>query len=175
MHDNQMIDPSTIRGWGIDADKNNDPTYPMRDIDGDDKTGMNWQRPPQQAESVEILQSIERNTRPAVFGTSTPPSGISGILRRFAFRYSESDWIHWLMLMAADRVNVVEGLFQDLGRLKVPNIPEEMGLRSEIAYNRGGLINKVAISAALIGLVIVAARKRPERPGRRRRNRARSQ
>lgn len=167
---NQIIDPSTIPGWGIDADKRNDPTYPMRDIEGDDKRGMNWQRPPQQAESVEILQSIERNNRPAVFGTSIPPSGLSGMLRRVAFRYSESDWIHWLTLMAADRINVVEGLFQDLGRLRVPNIPQEMGLRSELAHNRSGLIKKVAISGALIGLAIVVSRMRSERPGGRRRN-----
>lgn len=167
---NQIIDPTSIPGWGIDADKENDPTYPMRNIEGDDKRGMNWRRPAQQEESVEILQSIERNNRPAVFGTSTPPSGISGVLRRIAFRYSESDWIHWLTLMAADRINVVEGLFQDLGRLKVPNIPQEMGLRSELAHNRSGLMKKVAISGALIGLVVVVSRMRSERPSRRSRN-----
>ena len=166
---NQIIDPSTIPGWGIDADTRNDPTYPMRNIEGDDKRGMNWQRPSQQQESVEILQSVERKYRPAVFGTSTPPSGLSGILRRLAFRYSESDWVHWLTLMAADRINVVEGLFQDLGRLRVPNIPQEMGLRSELAHNRDGLINKVAISGVLIGLIIVASRMRSERPSGRRR------
>jgi hypothetical protein len=165
----QIIDPSTIAGWGIDADKENDPTYPMRKIEGDDKRGMNWQRPPQQTETVEILQSIERNNRPAVFGTSAPPSGFSGILRRIAFRYSESDWIHWLTLMAADRINVVEGLFQDLGHLKVPNITQEMGLRSELAHNRDGLIKKVAISGAIVGLVIIASRMRAERPASRRR------
>jgi hypothetical protein len=165
-----IIDPSTIPGWGIDADKENDPTYPIRNIEGDDKRGMNWRRPPQQKETVEILQSIERDNRPAVFGTSTPPSGISGILRRVAFRYSESDWIHWLTLMAADRINVVEGLFQDLARLKFPNIPQEMGLRSELAHNRNGLMKKVAISGAFIGLVVVLSRMRSERPSGRRRN-----
>jgi hypothetical protein len=169
MMQNQIIDPTTIPGWSIDADKQNDPTYPMRNIEGDDKRGMSWQRPIQQGESVEILQSIERNNRPAVFGTSIPPSGLSGVLRRLAFRYSESDWIHWLMLMGADRVNVVEGLFQDLGRLKVPNIPAEMGLRSELAHNRNGLMKKVAISGAVVALAIVVSRMRTERPSRRRR------
>lgn len=159
----QIIDPSKIPGWGIDADVENDPTYPMRDIAGDDKRGLSWPSPPQQKESVEILQSIERNNRPAVFGTSTPPSGLSGMLRRIAFRYSESDWIHWLVLMGADRVNVVEGLFQDLGRLKVPNIPAEMGIRSEIAQNRDGLIKKVAISGVVIGLLVIAMKRRSRR------------
>src|SRR3978361_1267351 len=87
----QTIDPLTIQGWGIDADPDNDPTYPMRDISADDKVGMSWRRPPQQEETVEVLQSIERNNLPAVFGTSTPPRGVSGMLRRPAVKHLESD------------------------------------------------------------------------------------
>ncbi len=32
------------------------------------------------------------------------------MIRRAAFRYSKNDLRHWLMLMGADRVNVVEGM-----------------------------------------------------------------
>ena len=149
---NQTIDPSTIQGWGIDADPENDPTYPMRDVSGDDTAGMSWRRPPQQEGTVEVLRSVERNNLPAVFGTSTPPRGVSGMLRRQAFRYSESKWAHWLMLMVADRVNVVEGVVQDIRQGRVPNIAAEMGLRSEFAHNRVGLIKKVAIAGAVVGL-----------------------
>jgi hypothetical protein len=159
----QIIDPKKIAGWGIDADKENDPTYPMRNIEGDDDRGMNWKRPRQQDETVEILQSIERNNRPAVFGTSTPPSGLSGMLRRVAFKCSESDWTHWLLLMAADRVNVVEGVFQDLGQLRVPNIPSEMGIKSELVHNREGFLKKIAISGALVGSVVILMRMRARR------------
>ena len=63
----------------------------------------------QQAQTVEILQSIERPSITPIFGTPQPPSGMSGMLRRAAFRYSESDLRHWLMLLFADRVNMVEG------------------------------------------------------------------
>lgn len=153
---NPSIDPTKIPGWGIDADPRNDPTYPMRDRSKEDKGGMNWRRPPQQSESVEILQSIERNNRPAVFGTSTPPRGLSGMIRRVAFRYSESEWAHWLMLMFADRINVVEGLIDDLGRGRVPNVPGEMGLRAETAHNRSGLLTKVAVSGAVMVVGIMA-------------------
>ncbi len=52
---------------------------------------MTWERPPQQKRRVEILASIEHNKLPAVFGTSTPPSGLSGMIRRQAFKYSESN------------------------------------------------------------------------------------
>ena len=153
---NLPIDPSKVPGWGVDSDRRNDPTYPMRDRSEDDKNGMSWDRPPQQEETVEVLQSIERNNLSAVFGTSTPPRGLSGAIRRQAFRYSESQWAHWLMLMAADRVNVVEGLFQDLGQGKVPNIPAEMGIRSELAHNRVGLMKKVAVAGAVLGLGLLA-------------------
>jgi len=155
---NLPIDPSKVPGWGVDANPKNDPTYPMRDRSHEDKRGMSWNRPPQQEETVEILQSIERNNLTAVFGTSTPPSGVSGILRRQAFRYSESEWAHWLMLLAADRVNVIEGVVEDLGRGRIPNIPGEMGIRSELAHNRSGLVRKALIAGAVLGVGIFAAR-----------------
>jgi hypothetical protein len=141
-------DRSVIPGWGVDADPENDPTYPYREREKDDHSGE-WARPPVQRSDVEILQSIEHKRRPAVFGTSTPPSGLSGMLRRGAFKYSESHWAHWLMLMGADRVNMVEGIVQDLARAKIPNIPAEMGMRSEWRHNRKGLVTKLAVTAAL--------------------------
>lgn len=154
------IDTSGIPGWGVDADPGNDPTYPYRNRAEDDGLAMNWERPPQQEPGVEILTSIEHNRLPAVVGTSTPPSGLSGVIRRQAFRYSESSWWHWLMLMGADRINVVEGVLQDLGRGKIPNIPAEMGIRSELKYNKRGFAKKVAVAAALSAVLIVLSRRR---------------
>ena len=150
-----LIDPSTVTGWGVDANPENDPTYPHRDRAEDKGLALNWERPPQQTSEVEILQSIEHIRTPAVFGTSTPPSGLSGMIRRLAFRWSESNWIHWLMLMGADRINVVEGVVDDLARAKVPNIPAEMGIRSEWQHNKKGLATKTAVVAAL-GLGVYA-------------------
>ena len=150
----QMIDPAEVNGWGVDADPRNDPTYPMRDRSGDTETGMRWQRPTLQKTDVEILRSIEHNRQPAVLGTSSPPSGISGMVRRAAFAYSESDWRHWLMLLGADRVNMVEGIVEDLGRGHVPNLPAEMGMRAEWQHNRDSLVRKIAIAATV---TVVAA------------------
>ena len=162
-------DRSAIPGWGVDADPDNDPTYPYRDRDRDDHSGE-WARPPVQRSDVEILQSIEHKRRPAVFGTSTPPSGLSGLLRRGAFKYSESHWAHWLMLMGADRINVVEGIVQDLGRARIPNIPAEMGIRSKWRHNRKGLATKLAVTAAVSAMAFALlrrsrGRKGEERPG----------
>ena len=154
-----LVDTSTIPGWGVDADPENDPTYPMRHIEDQQTRGLTWPRPVQQQPGVEILQSIEHNRLPAVVGTSTPPSGLSGVIRRYAFRRSESDWWHWLLLMGADRINVVEGVVEDLSRGKVPNIPAELGLRSELRHNRKGFAKKVGV-AAVLGVALVAWSRR---------------
>lgn len=152
-----QIDPSSVTGWGVDANPQNDPTYPYRDRSADEGLTKDWQRPSQQASDVEVLQSIEHIRRPAVFGTSTPPSGLSGMIRRAAFRWSESNWIHWLMLMGADRINVVEGVVEDLGRGRIPNIPAELGARSEWRHNKTGFVIKTAVvlgaTAALVALI----------------------
>ncbi len=157
------IDPSTVTGWGVDADPGNNPTYPYRDRSKDEGLTKDWQRPPQQGSEVEILQSIEHVRRPAVFGTSTPPRGLSGIIRRIAFRWSESNWIHWLLLMGADRIDMVEGIAQDLSRGKVPNIPAEMGARAEWRHNKKGLATKTAVTLAVAGGLFLLIRSRGNR------------
>jgi hypothetical protein len=159
---NTPVDLAAIPGWGVDADPENDPTYPYRDRSRDEGLRSDWKRPPQQSSEVEILQSIEHIRKPAVFGTAVPPRGVSGMIRRGAFRWSESNWIRWLLLMGADRINVVEGVVADLARLKVPNIPAEMGIRSEWKHNKQGLAKKVAVTAA-IGLAAYALLRRPGR------------
>ena len=153
-----------VRGWGVDADPRNDPTYPYRDRSQDPGLTKNWPRPAIQKAEVEILQSIEHIRRPAVVGSATPPKGLSGMIRRAAFRWSESNWLHWLMLMGADRINVVEGVVDDLAHGKVPNIPAEMGIRAEWKHNKSGLAKKVAVTAVLS--VAVFALLRASRGGR---------
>lgn len=153
------VDTATIPGWGVDADPENDPTYPMRHVE-DQTRGLTWARPAQQRPEVEVLRSIEHNRLPAVVGTSTPPSGLSGTMRRLAFRRSESDWWHWLLLMGADRVNVVEGVAADLAHGKLPNIPAEMGARAEWTHNKAGLARKIGAVAAIGTLGVLFARAR---------------
>ena len=157
-----LVDTSKVAGWGVDADPENDPTYPYRERESDDHSGR-WERPPLQRSDVEILSSVEHKRLPAVFGTSTPPVAVSGMLRRIAFRYTESHWAHWLLLMGADRINVVEGVVQDLGRGRIPNIPVEMGIRSEWRHNKRGLARKAAIAAAVTGTAVFLLRRRRNR------------
>ena len=104
------FDRSEIPGWGADLDRRVRPGVPMErtpprldHVDHD---------PPAQIANVEILHSIERPGLTPVFGTTLPPRGISGWIRRRAFRHSENNLRHWMMLIAADRVDVLESLFR---------------------------------------------------------------
>ena len=156
------INPSQIKGWGVDADPNNDPTYPMKKHVPADHAGYTWERPFQQPVMVEVLHSNERPNVSAVFGTSTPPSGLSGMLRRFAFKYSESSYGHWLPLMLADRVGTVEGIVGDVATGHVPNFFEEAGGHAQWKYNRKHLVTGVLVSAVVASAAIVYLRGRKE-------------
>jgi len=154
-----------IEGWGIDADPENDPTYPMKRYTGADHDRLNYDRAPQQPQNVEILKSTERPVMTRVFGTSTPPSGLSGLLRRYAFKFSEGSSGHWMTLILADRVNAVEGIIDDLARGHVPNIFAERGWNAEWKYNRKGMVRNVAIGVAVTSalLILLANRNKKEK------------
>lgn len=162
--ENIAKDYSHIKGWGVDANPQNDPTYPMKDRTDAEQSGYSWERPTQQPIDIEVLQSNERPNVSAVFGTSTPPSGLSGIIRRYAFKYSESSYGHWLPLLLADRVNVVEGIIDDLKQGRIPNIFAEKGWKAEWKYNRAALVQKVVISVAVTSaIVLLLSRKSKDR------------
>lgn len=143
-----------IKGWGIDIDPKNDPTYPIKNPRTDvEQQGYSWERPVQQPVTVEILHSNERPGVSAVFGTTAPPSGLSGALRRYAFRHSESQLMHWIPLVVADRVNVVEGILDDFRHGKLPNIFKEKGYKAEARHNPKGLATKALVAAAVLTVV----------------------
>ena len=58
--ENTVADPSQIKGWGVDADPENDPAYPMKRRNNAEHVGYSWERPAQQQTDVEILHSNER-------------------------------------------------------------------------------------------------------------------
>ncbi len=153
-------DYSHIKGWGIDADPHNNPSYPIKHRTNGEHAGYVRPDLPQQPETVEVLHSNERPNLTAVFGTSAPPSGLSGMIRRLAFRYSENEYRHWLPLLLADRVNVVEGILDDLAHGHIPNIFAEKGGKADWKYNRAGAIRSIAVGALLTtGALVLLTRK----------------
>lgn len=156
--------PKNIPGWGMDADPDNDPTYPMKHWNGADHERIHYEKAPQQPQNIEILQSIERPAITRVFGTSTPPSGLSGSIRRVAFKHSEGKATHWMTLILADRVNVVEGIIEDLKRGIVPNLFAEWGWKAEWQYNRKRFVTRIATRVLTIAIIVAAfSRKKKKR------------
>lgn len=152
-------DRDSIPGWGADLDRHNRPAVPM-ERKPPRLPDAHVHEPVQQQSNIEVLHSIERPGITPLFGTSTPPAGLSGMIRRMAFKRSENDMRHWLLLLLADRVNMVEGIGQDLARGKVPNVLGEMGIRAEWRYNKAGLARKVAVTGAVAGLGWYLLRRR---------------
>jgi hypothetical protein len=154
-------DPRTINGWGADLDRSRRPAYPKEHTPP--RLEVPWNEPEPQRQNVEVLTSVEHVKRPPVFGTVQPPSGLSGVLRRAAFGWAEADIRHWLVLILADRINVVEGVIEDLARGHVPNVFAEMGWKAKYKYNKRGFFTKIAVMSAVAGLgVYLLTRDRSE-------------
>ena len=151
-----------IAGWGADLDHENRPAYP-KERTPPRLEGVHWDEPEQQAQTVEILHSTERPNVTPVFGTTLPPSGLSGKLREYAFTYSENDIRHWMLLLLADRINMGEGLIDDLSKGRVPNILSEMGWKAEWKYNRAGAIRKATIATTVLGVGMYLLRRKTGR------------
>jgi len=151
-----------IPGWGSDLEPARRPGVPR---DKAPKIGPETLYPPipRQVPRVKIHKSTEHGRLTPVFGTSCPPSGLSGRMRDFAYHYSEGRMMRWLTLMAADRVNMIEDIVADLSRGHIPNIPKEMGIKSELRYNRAGFAKKVAITGVAVALVAAYFRSRRRR------------
>jgi len=157
--DNRITD---IPGWGMDADPENDPTYPMKHSNGADHERLNYEKAQQQRQDMEILHSIERPGVTRVFGTSTPPAGLSGAIRRYAYKYSEATATHWMTLILADRIDVIQGKLDDLKHGIIPNPWIERGWRAEWKHNRLAFIGKAATTALLItaGIMLMSRKNR---------------
>jgi hypothetical protein len=91
---------------------------PAADKDPKDRPGVPFyqpsdlaRRPPldQQEQTVPVLVGVEVGRLTPVFGTASPPRGLSGLLRRAAYRIPEHAPSHWMLLLLGDRVDVWEG------------------------------------------------------------------
>lgn len=152
---NRGGDHSHIKGWGVDIDPKNDPTYPIKKRTDEEKRGYRWERPELQPINIEVLRSVERPNITAVFGTARPPRGLSGIIRRHAFKKSESSYGRWLPLVLADRVDMVEGIIEDLSHGHIPNFFAERGWKAEWKYNRKSFVIKAATAAAVTSAALL--------------------
>ena len=71
-------------------------------------TGVDGGRPERQRNSDQHLHHAGIDRPTPVVGTAQPPRGVSGMMRKAAYEIPEHYARHWMILMAADRVDVLE-------------------------------------------------------------------
>jgi hypothetical protein len=124
-----------IPGWGVDLDPKDRPAVPKENFNPEG-TGAHWKFPERQPQKWPRERSIEHKFMTPVFGTSCPPRGVSGAIRKFAYRFSEARASHWLLLLGADRIDVLEARMEALLRGRPDSRILETGVLSE--FRRGG-------------------------------------
>ena len=124
-----------IPGWGVDLDPRDRPSVPRERLDPS-ASGAHWDFPERQPEKWPRERSNEHKFLTPVFGTSCPPKGVSGMMRTYAYkRFSEGRAAHWLILVAADRVDAFGSHLRSFGTLRPVNPIVESGIRSEISHH----------------------------------------
>jgi hypothetical protein len=91
---------------------------PARGVDRDPsrRPGVPAERWPQSELHARQVSAIRQQGRPTgvgepltpVFGTAQPPHGLSGRLRAAAYRIPDHFARHWMLLILADRVDLME-------------------------------------------------------------------
>jgi hypothetical protein len=123
-----------IPGWGADLDPADRPSYPKLQYPSD--TGAHWDFPERQPGGERRERSIEHAFVTPVFGTAQPLRGLSGGVRRFAYRrFSEGRLAHWLLLIVGDRIDAWGSHLRSSASGR-PDVPAS-GLRGELTH--GGL------------------------------------
>jgi hypothetical protein len=149
-----------IPGWGVDLDPRDRPSVPRLQFEPN-LTGADWDFPERQSEAWPRERSIEHKFLTPVFGTSCPPKGVSGLIRKYSYRrFSEARAAHWLLLLAADRVDALESHAQSFASLRPDNPITQTGVLSE--FTRHGVASRLGqqradLSHQPLDSIIVAA------------------
>ena len=106
-----------IPDWGIDLQASHRPGVP-RELPPHPIGGAHWRIPERQPPpDVVVLKRADLPELTPVFSTAVPPHGLSGWIRGYAYRFPDQRVRKWVLLLVADRVDVVESAVADLFRL----------------------------------------------------------
>jgi hypothetical protein len=97
--------------------RDREPPFEAVDLDRSRRPGVPMQRPPQPwpnsrfpPKRMTAPPAAPRHGRPGrqtppVYGTAVPLRGLSGVIRRAAYRHPDHEVRHWLLLLLGDRVD----------------------------------------------------------------------
>ena len=90
---------------GADAALSERPGVPMERVPPEPLTpATHWREPERMRNDPRVTRRMELKQMTPVFSTALPPKGLSGMVRRAAYRLPETHARHWATLLFADRV-----------------------------------------------------------------------
>jgi hypothetical protein len=91
--------------WGVDLDPARRPGVPMEK--SPPTPFPNTRYPPEQqlGTPASPMHGRPNKTMPPVFGTAVPLRGLSGVIRRAAYRLPDHKPTHWMLKLLGDRVD----------------------------------------------------------------------
>jgi hypothetical protein len=104
----QRLEHASERVQGADLSGPSRPGVPMETEPRPLTPTVHWTEPERQPPDPRVTRRRELQQLTPVFSTAIPPRGLSGVLRRAAYRIPETRARHFLTLMLADRVDVLE-------------------------------------------------------------------
>lgn len=93
----------------VDASLEQRPGVPMEKNPPRPAGNAHWETPDKQTDPGFVMRRKGLDELTPVFGTSCPPHGVSGAMRRAAYAVPEHFTSHWLILLLADRIDALEG------------------------------------------------------------------
>jgi hypothetical protein len=141
-----------IPGWGVDLEHR--PSYP-KELPSDVMTVRgevrDWQIP-----HDKVHLSVEHPNLTPVFGTSCPPRGLSGLLRDYAYKFGEGANRHWMTLILADRIDILESTIIDALRGHPDRFIQEKGWKANVKYGISPSMKRaLAVGGVVAGLTAI--------------------
>lgn len=107
-NDLSNVGTGRLAGYAVDADPKNRPGVPM-ELPPHKMGSAHWEVPESQPiGNTKVFKRAGLDHLTSTFGTASPPKGLSGLLRAAAYGIHEHRVPHWLLLLLADRVDVME-------------------------------------------------------------------
>ena len=106
--------------WGVDRDMARRPGVPaMREPALLANARLDIE-PMDPARSAAFKHGRPNKPWPPVFGTTCPPKGLSGLVRKWAASYPDHKPQHWLLKLLGDRVDSAEHRLKKLAPVALP-------------------------------------------------------
>jgi hypothetical protein len=102
-----QTDHQSQQSQAVDAPKERRPGVPMARA-AHPVANAHWTKPDRQPVSEGVIKDAGRAEFTSTFGTGQKPRGVSGALRKAAYRIPDYRVRRWLMLLIADRIDALE-------------------------------------------------------------------